>query len=64
MIEEDASVIEAVKHLIQAEDVITFFNKIYQKIKTTNIDKKKIKEEVLSDQEEKRFNTFCFQFAT
>ena len=51
MIEEDASVIEAVKHVDSGrEDVITFFNKIYQKIKTTNIDKKKIKEEVLSDQ--------------
>ena len=50
LIEDDASIIDAVKNIDSGrEDVIAFFNKIHQKIKGPGIESKKIKDELTSD---------------
>lgn len=63
MIEDDVSINEAVKQIDSGrEDVISFFNKIYQKLKGKNIETKKIKEELLKDTAFRRKIKFIHNF--
>ncbi len=63
LIEDDVSIIEAVKNIDSGrEDVIAFFNKIHQKLKGARIETRKIKEELITDEAFRRKIKYIHNF--